>query len=77
MNKLGGKCVAMLGKIPMYTEYLDKEDRHKGFSVIYGGGDFCEEAWMERKTKFEFHCDPTIDFEMRYMDSSKPCEYTF
>lgn len=42
----------------MYGDYLDKNDRHKGFSVVYGGGDFCEEAWMERKVKFEFHCDP-------------------
>lgn len=61
----------------MYTEYLDKDNRHKGYSVVYGGGDFCEEAWMERKTRFEFHCDPNIDFEMRYIDTSKPCEYTF
>ena len=67
----------MLGKIPMYTEYLDPSDRHKGFSVIYGGGDFCEEAWQERKVKFEFHCDPAMDFEMRYVDLSKPCEFTF
>lgn len=61
----------------MYGEYLDSNDRHKGFSIVYGGGDFCEEGWTERKVKFEFHCDPSIDFEMRYIDKSKPCELTF
>eukprot|EP00347_Sterkiella_histriomuscorum_P003155 403365383 len=72
-----GKCTALLGKIPMYSDYLDQQDRHKGFSVTYGGGDFCDDNWMERKVKFDFHCDPQIDFEVRYMDKSKPCEYTF
>ena len=68
---IDGKCTALLGKIPMYGEYLNENDRHKGFAVVYGGGDFCEEGWMERKTRFEFHCDPSIDFEVRYMDKSK------
>ena len=46
--------------------------------MTYGGGDFCEEEWMERKVRFDFHCDPSIDFEVRYVDkASKPCEYIF
>lgn len=61
----------------MFSEYLDAKDRHKGFSVTYGAGDFCEEGWQERKVKFDFHCDPDIDFETRWLDKSKPCEYTF
>jgi hypothetical protein len=61
----------------MYSDYIDQKDKHKGFIVTYGGGDFCEEEWTERKTRFEYHCDPSIDFEVRSLDKSKPCEFTF
>ncbi len=32
---------------------------------------------MERKVRFEYHCDPSIDFEVRNLDKSKACQFTF
>ena len=68
--------MAGLGKVPLYADYLDKNDKQKGFSMVYGGGDLCESEWMQRKTQFDFYCDPSIDFEVRTLEV-KDCHYTF
>ena len=60
----------------MYTDYIDKHNKTKGFSIVYGGGDFCESSWSERKVQFDMICDPAIDFEVRTMLEEK-CYYTF
>ena len=53
-----GRCEALLGKIALYSDYIDKEDKKKGFFVYYTGGDFCGGDFsLERKTKFVFNCD--------------------
>lgn len=40
--------MALLGKVPMYSDYIDNSHKDKGFTVVYGGGDFCMDEWMER-----------------------------
>ena len=47
------------------ADYLDKDNREKGFHVTYSGGDYCSELMIDRKTNFVFNCDKNIDFEVR------------
>ena len=53
------------------------EDK-KGFSIAYGLGDFCSDGTMtQRQVKFDFTCDPNVDFEIRSMKEEITCSYVF
>ena len=66
----------MLGKIALYSDYIDKEDKKKGFFVYYTGGDFCGGDFsLERKTKFVFNCDQEVEFEVKSVSEPDRCIY--
>lgn len=60
----------------MYSQYIDENEKEKGFQIVYGGGDFCEPFWKSREVLFDFYCDDKIDFEVRTMIEDK-CTYHF
>lgn len=61
----------------MYSDYIDLDDKSKGFSVFYTGGDYCSGYDMDRKVKFNFNCDKDVEFEVRSVGETTPCLYEF
>lgn len=71
-----GQCLSILAKSALEAKYIDDDHKEKGFSLIYGQGDFCEAFWKEREVRFDYHCDWDIDFEVRQMVENQ-CTYHF
>lgn len=74
---IDGQCTALLGKIPSKSYYIDSHNKKKGFVIEYIGGDLCSDQMIDRKVKFQFNCDKSIDFEVRSFDEAQSCVYTF
>jgi len=53
------------------------ESDDKGIAIGYSGGDSCFPERAQRESRFEFHCDPEIDFEIRDVDEPETCLYVF
>lgn len=68
--------MGILGRSPKSASYINNSDKKQGLSLSYGEGDFCPMFMKTRDAVFNFHCDSTIDFEVRSLKEDK-CTYNF
>ena len=75
IQKINGECIAVLGKGEATSvDYVNSEQREKGFKLTYSNGDKCEIG--PRKITHLFRCSEDIDFEIEdVLEMGYSCNY--
>lgn len=62
--------------MPVKAEYLRENNKEKGFSIFYNGGDYCTNFHTSRTVQFDFECDPSKEIAVTDFFEDQ-CHYHF